>query len=164
MDERNKPLRPPLRGLPKGDVFGKQTTSDVGRDPAIFAPIDAQIAAAAPKKSPVQRKGRKRASKPLSHARTQELELFVRFEAARIVTFAKLRFGAQLRHLPGSMKRLIIRMLSKELPPKPRAPGRPRKVAITRALKMHKAQLRQINGKINNLVCNYLAHSRPCAH
>jgi hypothetical protein len=110
------------------------------RDAEIFGRLDTAIAA---ERSKRQQSRRTPQPKPLSSARTKELEEFVRKHIAPISEFMRKRCGPQLRHRPKALKNMVLVFVRKELPPKPRRSGRPQKAWITKAMRIKAKQRRE---------------------
>ena len=75
----------------------------------------------------------------------RQLEAVIRRQLAPISDFIREHCAAQLRHRPESLKRLVISLVRKEIPPTPSRSGRPPKAEITKARTMKAEQLKEIN-------------------
>jgi hypothetical protein len=111
------------------------------RDPVAFGRLDREIEEQERQRPRKRDAGRNR--KPLSAARTAELQTVIRKHAAPISAFIRKNCVVQLRHRPKALKAVVMGMLRKELPPQPRRTGRPLDAVITKALRMKERQRRK---------------------
>lgn len=142
----NKALRPPLKSLPQADGSGKPAAIGSGnwRDPAIFGPLDKKIRHGEPTSPSSRRRKSQRDPQALSPVRAKELEAIIRKQVGPISDFIREHCAAQLRYRPESLKRLVLSLIRKQLPPKPMRGGRPEKAEVTHAVQERAAQLREV--------------------
>jgi hypothetical protein len=147
-DGANRPVTAPPRTLPETSVIGTPPGAPPAdynrpgdwRDPVAFGRLDREIEEQERQHSGKRDAGRNR--KPLSAARTKELQTVIRKHAGPISAFIRKNCAVQLRYRPKALKAVVIGLFGKEIPPLPRRPGRPPDPIVTKALRMKQRQQR----------------------